>query len=165
MKVYRLNVSIIGISRVLRGFEASEASTFGQLHDAIFHALNRHDPRAYAFYVTKTVADDRKARLKAPLIIASNDAKVDVGRKQASQPAADTTLGAVGLVSSDVLYYLFDFNEEWWHRIDVASVTEQDGDVPPIRVAESVGGAPPQYKEQEEDDDHEEDEEDYDDEG
>ena len=52
-----------------------------------------------------------------------------------------------------MFHYLFDFGDEWWHRIRVDSVTEADGEVPPARTVKSVGAAPPQYMEYEDDDD------------
>lgn len=157
MKVYRLNIMIIGISRVLRGFEVSEVCPFDQLHEAIFHAFNRHDERAYAFYVTRAAIEDRKARMDAPLIVASANAKVSAGKGQDCQSAPGTTVASAGLAPDDVLYYLFDFKEEWWHRIDVKSIEDKDGAVEPVRLVESIGGAPEQHKDLEEDDDDDDD--------
>jgi len=164
MKIYRLNVSVIGISSVRRGFDVSEACTFDQLHDAIFHALNRHDERGYAFYITKTATEDRQGRLAAPDIRSSRHEAGPAGSGPAGQTADATTVGSVGLAVNDVIYYLFDFREEWWHHIDVAGVEEKEAPAESIRLVDSVGAAPPQHKEleeEDEDDDHEE----YDDEG
>ncbi len=160
MKVYRLNVTIIGLSRVLRGFDVSGACTFDKLHEAIFHAFNRHDERAYAFYLTKAATQDRMVRMGAPLIVASDNAKVSAGKGQDCRSATGTTVASAQLAPGDVLYYLFDFKEEWWHRIDVKTVADIEGDTEPILLAESVGGAPVQHEELEEDDDDDEDDDD-----
>jgi len=160
MKLYRMNVMIIGISRVLRGFEVSGACTFEQLHEAIFHAFNRHDERTYAFYVTKAASEDRKTWMDAPLIIASDNARVSAGKGQDCRSASGTTVASAALAAEDVLYYLFDFKEEWWHRVEVKALVDQEDTMEPIRLVESIGGAPEQHKELEEEDDDDDDDDD-----
>jgi hypothetical protein len=53
------------------------------------------------------------------------------------------------LQTKDVFFYLFDFGDDWWHRIRVQTVKEIIGNKKSIKVIKSVGEAPPQYPEYE----------------
>jgi hypothetical protein len=152
MKIYRLRVSIIGISKLYRIIEASERCTLDRLHEVIFDAFNRYDAHLYSFFVTRKDTQNSTTIWKAPEIThpAALQDGADFGRPKRS--TSETTLGALGVGDKEVFHYLFDFGDEWWHRIRVESVTETDGDVVPIRVVKSVGAAPPQYMDDEDDD-------------
>ena len=163
MKTYRLRVSIIGLAKLYRIIEASEACTFDQLHEVIFDAFNRYDAHLYSFFMTKKDTRNPRTIWNAPEIThpaALQDAP-DFSRRKRS--TSDTTLGEIGLEEKEVFHYLFDFGDEWWHRIRVESITEAGGEIAAAQVVKSIGAAPPQYKEYEDDDDV--DEEEYDDEG
>ncbi len=148
MKVYRLRVSIIGISKLYRIIEASETCTFDQLHEVIFDAFNRYDAHLYSFFMTKKDTKNPRTICSAPEITHPAALQDDSGYGRPKRSSSsDTTLGAVGLESKAVFHYLFDFGDEWWHRIRVESVT--DGEVASVRTVKSVGAAPPQYMEHE----------------
>jgi hypothetical protein len=67
------------------------------------------------------------------------------GRKKKS--TAKTRIGDVGLDKKDVFHYLFDFGDDWWHRIRVQSLKETNLRKKSINIIKSIGESPPQYPE------------------
>ena len=62
------------------------------------------------------------------------------------KPSADRTyIGDPGFKPKDVFYYLFDFGDEWWHRIRVQRVDETSSPKKHLEIIKSVGDSPPQY--------------------
>jgi len=45
----------------------------------------------------------------------------------------------------DVFHYLFDFGDDWWHRIRVQSLKETNLRKKSIKIIKSIGESPPQY--------------------
>ena len=163
MKTYKLKVSIMGIPKVYRIIDASQACTFDQLHEVIFDAFNRHDPHLYSFFITKKDIRNPRICWSAPEITHPAALQEQGQFSRSKQSSTETALGDVGLSGKDIFHYLFDFGDEWWHRIRVESVAEAEGEVETARVVKTMGPSPPQYMEYIEDDDV--DDEAFDDEG
>jgi hypothetical protein len=51
----------------------------------------------------------------------------------------------VGLNEKDVFHYLFDFGDDWWHRIRMQKIYEINPRKKHIKLIKSVGESPPQY--------------------
>ena len=77
------------------------------------------------------------------------------GNKRKS--TAKIRIGDVGLNENDVFHYLFDFGDDWWHRIRVQNVIETKSKKKHIKLIKSFGESPPQYPDYD-DDYYEEDE-------
>ena len=58
---------------------------------------------------------------------------------------ANTRIGDVGLNKNDVFHYLFDFGDDWWHRIKVQNIGETESKKKHIKLIKSAGESPPQY--------------------
>jgi hypothetical protein len=58
---------------------------------------------------------------------------------------AKIKIGEVGLEVKDVFHYLFDFGDDWWHRIRVQSIREGALKRKHIQAVKRVGASPPQY--------------------
>jgi len=69
--------------------------------------------------------------------------------------AAKTRIGDVGLNENDVFHYLFDFGDDWWHRIRVQNIDETKSKKKHIKLIKSVGESPPQYPDYDDDYDEE----------
>lgn len=65
---------------------------------------------------------------------------------------AETRIGDVDLKEKDVIHYLFDFGDDWWHRVRVQSVDKSTSNKKHVRLVKSVGASPPQYDYDEDDD-------------
>lgn len=154
MKIYTLRVSIIGIPKLYRIIELSDTSTFDDLHDVIFEAFHRYDSHLYSFFITKKDTQDMRIIWKAPEIThPQNTMDVVWEEKKEKVAANEICIGQVGLEEKDVFQYLFDFGDDWWHRIRVQSIKEKKIKGRHIKIVKSVGDSPPQYPEYDEDDD------------
>lgn len=146
MNMYRFKVSIVGMARLHRIMEASGNCTFDDVHDAIFQAFDRYDPHLYSFYMTKKEMKNTHSISRCPEITHPANLGHDVSFEQGAKSTKNTRIDDVDLEEKDIFYYLFDFGDEWWHRIRVESITEADSSRKKIlHVVKSVGDSPPQY--------------------
>ena len=156
MKIYQLKVSIIGIPKLNRVIEVSENCTFDDLHKAIFEAFDRYDPHLYSFFITKADTKNMRSIINAPEITHPQNTEDLMGFGKKKKSASKTKIGNVGLAEKDVFNYLFDFGDDWWHRIRVEKIIESKTNRKRVKLIKSVGEAPPQYSDDEdyfEDDD------------
>jgi hypothetical protein len=147
-KLYTLDVFIIGgpmtesflkktrvISRTIR---IRGDQTLEELHRVIFDAFDREEEHMYEFQVGgERPMDARARRYVLPACLHDED-----------EPAGDvrrTTIGSLGLQDGDVFGYWFDFGDDWWHQINVASVEEGAARGKFPQVIKRVGKSPPQY--------------------
>ncbi len=145
MRVYQLRVSIIGIPKVYRIIEVSENCTFDDLHETIFDAFNRYDPHLYSFFITKKDTKSIHSIYEAPEITHPQNVEDLYGFGRKKKSTAKTRLGDVEWVEKDIFHYLFDFGDEWWHRIRVQSIKETNLRKKSIKIIKSIGESPPQY--------------------
>jgi hypothetical protein len=145
MRVYQLRVSIIGLPKVYRIIEASENCTFDDLHETIFDAFNRDDPHLYSFFITKKDTKSIHSIYEAPEITHPQNVENLYGFGRKKKSTAKTRLGEVEWVEKDIFHYLFDFGDEWWHRIRVQSIKETNLRKKSIKIIKSIGESPPQY--------------------
>ena len=140
----------MGIPKLHRIIEVTGNCTFEDLHDKIFEAFERYDPHLYSFYLTK---EDTKSKVKiweSPEITHPQNTLSDVWDEKIEKEFADEVkIEEANLQTKDVFFYLFDFGDDWWHRIRVQTVKEIIGNKKSIKVIKSVGEAPPQYPEYE----------------
>jgi hypothetical protein len=154
MKRYRLKVSIIGIPRLYRLFDAAGNATLEEFHEAIFNAFDRYDPHLYSFFMTRKDTKNIRAICDAPEITHPQNVEDFMGFGPAKPSAAKTRLGDLDLAEKEVFHYLFDFGDDWWHRIRVERMTEVPGKGKSITLIKRVGQSPDQYQEYDEDDDY-----------
>lgn len=147
MKMYRFKVSIVGITNLHRVIEASGNCTFDDLHDAIFEAFDQYDEHLYSFFITKSDSKSRRSIVQAPEITHPEAMEDFMGFGKKTRSTAITTIDDVKLEVKDVFHYLFDFGDDWWHRIRVESITESSSGKKSVRIVKSVGQSPPQYPE------------------
>jgi len=158
MKIYQFRVSIIGIPKLYRTIEASEDCTFDDLHDAIFQAFDRYDYHLYSFFITRKDTKNMRTIYNAPEITHPQNVEDIMGFGKRKKSTAKTRIGNVGLNQNDVFHYLFDFGDDWWHRIRVQKLNETGSKKKHIKLIKSVGESPPQYPDY---DDNEYDDEEY----
>jgi hypothetical protein len=147
MKQYQFKVSIMGLPKVYRVIEASGNCTFDDLHDAIFAAFDRYDEHLYSFFITKSDSKSRRSIMQAPEITHPEAMEDFMGFGKKTRSTANTTIDDVQLEVKDLFHYLFDFGDDWWHRIRVESITESSSGKKSVRIVKSVGQSPPQYPE------------------
>ena len=145
MKNYQLKVSIIGISKLFRVIELSENCTFDDLHMAIFDAFDRYDPHLYSFFITKADTKNIRSIINTPEITHPQNTEDPMGFGKKKKSASKTKIGSVDLAEKDIFHYLFDFGDDWWHRICVEKIFESENNRKTIKLIKAIGEAPPQY--------------------
>ena len=116
--------------------------TLDDLHDAIYDAFDRYDEHLYSFYFpppgTKELA---MSKLRDDVEYTHSS----VSRRKGRFPIwtcgmpRKTKLSSLKLKPKQLLYYLFDFGDEWWHesRSKRSTPREEKGKYP--RVVETHG--------------------------
>lgn len=145
MKIYQFRVSIIGIPNLYRIIEASENCTFDDFHKAIFQAFDRFEEHLYSFFITRKDTKNIRGIYDAPEITHPMNVDDITGFDKRKKSTTKTRIGDVDLNEKDIFHYLFDFGDDWWHRIKVQKIYEMNSKKKHIKVTKSVGESPPQY--------------------
>jgi len=131
---------------VSRTIEVRGTNTLDQLHEAIFRAFDRFDAHMYEFEFAESAMHPGGRRIGLPTSRYSpfSDPKDD------PEDALRTRIDSLYLGAGEAFGYLFDFGDEWWHRIDVVSIEEKTATGRYPRITQRVGESPPQYVDEEE---------------
>ena len=160
--LYRLKVSLdfhrkVPMNKLHRIIELSENATFEDLHNQIFEAFERFDPHMYRFYLTR----DKKVTGMRALYDCPDKDIVGMGGEYDEKSYQDATtyrLQDANLKEKDLLYYWFDFGDDWIHRIRVEKISsfptcyieDYRAGEPVFGEIQGIGEAPPQYDDEEE---------------
>ena len=145
MKIYQFRASIIGVPKLYRLIEVSENCTFDNFHEAIFQAFDRYDHHLYSFFLTRKDTTNIRSIYNAPEVAHPQNVEDIFGFGKKKKSTAKTRIGDIDLNEKDIFHYLFDFGDNWWHRIRVKSIKEVESNKKHIRLVKSVGESPPQY--------------------
>jgi hypothetical protein len=126
------------VSRII---EIKGRNTLADLHKILFQAFDREEEHLYEFQVGGTRPNDPNARRYSLPSVAETALPGEA-------PVGDVTRTAIadlGLSIEDVFGYWFDFGDDWWHQINVVSITEKAGKGKYPKITQRVGASPPQY--------------------
>ena len=154
MPYYRLKVSIIGVPRLYRLIDISGGNTLEDLHEAIFAAFDRHDSHLYSFFITRQDTKSVRTIYNAPEVTHPQNTEDFMGFGPPKRSAAKTRVGDLDLVEKDVFHYLFDFGDDWWHRIRVEKIFNSPGKTKLVKVVKAVGTSPAQYPDYDDEDEY-----------
>jgi Plasmid pRiA4b ORF-3-like protein len=112
-----------------RRIEIQGSNTLQELHKIIFKAFDRSDEHMYEFQLGGSEPGDPKARRYT------------------------TTINDLGLSIDEHFAYLFDFGDEWWHQIDVMTISEPNPKGKYPKITQREGASPPQYADMDNEDD------------
>lgn len=148
--LYRFKVSLFHDKKIYREIELNGADTLETLHEAIFQAYDRLDKHMYSFYLSKVQLEslEKVTQYAEYTLTAVMDGFADFDRgdkKHITGNVAETTIAELGLEEKDMLYYLFDFGDEWWHELTLLSISEKVEPAVYPRVVKIVGESPSQY--------------------
>ena len=146
MTVIRFCVTLMGIRMVNRIIEAGEDCTLEDLHDTIYRVFGRNDPHLYSFFITGEDTHSLRKIRDAPEITHPDFCDDVFGSGASRESAAQVTLGNLDLEEGEGFHYLFDFGDEWWHRIRVDAVAEDKQGTNRIKTVKSIGESPSQYE-------------------
>lgn len=159
--VYVFKVSLIEDENIWRRIAIRGSQTLDDLHWAIFDAFDREEEHPYCFYVPPPGETGEEALQYAVRYFDPEVYDLAVGAKDAGR----AVIGRLGLRPGQVIYYEFDFGDQWWHKIVLESVEKAVAGVRYPRVLERHGESPPQYPwDDEDEDDFDEEEYEYEDE-
>jgi hypothetical protein len=154
MTYYRLKVSIIGIPRLYRLIDISGSNTLEDLHEAIFAAFGRYDPHLYSFFITRKDTKNVRTIYNAPEVTHPQNTEDVMGFGPPKHSAAKTRVDDLDLAEKEVFHYLFDFGDDWWHRIRVERIFNAPGEAKLVKVVKAVGTSPAQYPDYDDEDDY-----------
>jgi hypothetical protein len=122
---------------VSRTIEIRGDQTFEVLHHALFEAFDREDEHMYEFQIGGRGPQDPNAKRYVS----------DPTDKDSAGYVGKTRIDAVGLQEDQAFGYWFDYGDDWWHQINVLSISDNvpRGRYP--KVTKRVGASPPQYEE------------------
>jgi len=140
---------------VSRTIEIRGDQTLDDLHGAIFRAFERFDEHLYEFQFGKEPDDPEGERYTHP------SALEDLGLvpMKPAKDASKTRIDSLQLTVRQLFGYWFDFGDDWWHTIEVISISDEATGEEYPRVTKRVGESPPQYPALEDEDYEDEDEE------
>ena len=154
MPYYRLKVSILGIPKLYRLIDISGNNTLEDLHEAIFAAFDRYDPHLYSFFITLKDTKSIRTIYDAPEITHPQNTEDFMGLGPPKRSAAKTRVADLDLAEKDIFHYLFDFGDDWWHRIRVEKIFDAAGKSQLVKVVKAVGPSPAQYPDYDDEDEY-----------
>jgi hypothetical protein len=141
LNVYQLDVELIGGPIILdrpvaRRIRIGGDQTLHDLHELLRSAFDWRDDEPYDFMFGAPYEPD--ARRFTGGIDPGNECQGEMPETRA------ISLDSLELCQGQTFGYLFDFGEEWIHRVTVSTIVEGRGYVR-ARVVERQGTAPPQH--------------------
>ena len=132
--IHRFKVSLRDRPDIWRIIEIKENQMLSSLHKAIFKAFNRFEEHPYSFFMSNKPYD-KESEYTSP----------GLDPKGTSKLATRIRIDSLALHSGQKFLYLFDYGDEWWHEVELVSVTEKvtRGSYP--RVVKKQGKSPPQH--------------------
>jgi hypothetical protein len=127
---------------ILRKIEIRGGQTLEDLHLAIFDAFDREEDHLYEYQIGGKGPNDPEAIRYCTPDPFENSEKLSKSCNYASA----TTIDSLKIEIDDVFGYWFDFGDDWWHQINVASIQSitPTGEYP--KVVEGIGESPPEYQ-------------------
>lgn len=145
-RIYIFKVKLKFAKSIWRRIAIRGDQTLEGLHHAIFSAFDRYDDHLYAFYKTQNPNSISRTRLHdVPQYTDSSG----VGEFSTNiHDASKTRISSLNLKEKNTLEYLFDFGDEWWHILELESISERKIDANKYpAIIEKKGKSPDQYPE------------------
>ncbi len=148
--LYTLEVALIGgpiteefieqNPSVIRTLEIKGSQTLQDLHQIIFKAFDREEEHLHEFQIGGEAPQDPKADRYGP-----QPMMMPLPGEEPVGDVATTTIASLGLAVDEPFGYWFDFGDDWWHQINVVSISDPVPKRKYPRITERMGASPPQY--------------------
>ena len=146
--VYRFEVRLLsgpfaltkGQRKPLRVIDIRGSQTLENLHAAIGDAFDRDDDHLFEFQIGGKKPKDRSATLYAwpeHMNVECRDVRT-------------TKIASLGLEIGHFFFYLFDFGDEWMHRVRLEEIMPAEPGAKYPMVVKKQGDSPPQYRDHDE---------------
>jgi tetratricopeptide (TPR) repeat protein len=119
--IYIFKVSLEDVPEIWRKIEIGGNQTLHQLHEAIFKAFERLEERPYAFFLSGKRWDSSS----------------EYGMPGLESKAKRAKIGSLGLRVGKKLLYVFDFEYERWHSLELLGIGEEENTGKYPRIVES----------------------------
>jgi hypothetical protein len=139
-RVFELEVELlyapVGLDeRIVRRVRINGDNTLQDLHTSIHQSFDRVEDEAYEFMFGPPYDPDTRRY---------TGSGQELNDDESPFSAAGVRLDSLGLKAQDSFGYLFDFSDEWVHRVTIGSIKEVQGRSVPPQVISRVGESPPQ---------------------
>ena len=132
--IHRFKVSLRNRPDIWRIIDMKGTQMLSSLHKAIFKAFDRFEEHEYSFFLSNKPYD-RESEYTSP----------GIGTDGTSKLATRIRIDSIELYGGPKFLYLFDYGDEWWHEVELISVTERVTRANYPRVVKKQGKSPPQY--------------------
>ena len=132
--IHRFKVSLRDRPDIWRIIDIKENQMLSSLHKAIFKAFDRFEEHQYSFFLSNKPYD-RESEYTSPGLDTDGTNKL----------ATRIRIDSIALYGGPNILYLFDYGDEWWHEVELISVTERVTRASYPRVVKKQGKSPPQY--------------------
>jgi len=132
--IHRFKVSLRDEPGIWRIIDIKGNQMLSSLHKAIFKAFDRFEEHPYSFFLSNKLYDKGSEYISPGL-------DEDGTEKLATRIRIDS----ITLYGGPKFLYLFDYGDEWWHEVELMSVTEKVTRASYPRVVKKQGKSPPQY--------------------
>jgi len=132
--IHRFKVSLRDRPDIWRIIDIKGNQMLSSLHKAIFKAFDRFEEHQYSFFLSNKPFD-RESEYTSPGLDTDGTGKL----------ATRIRIDSVELYGGPIFLYLFDYGDEWWHNVELISVTERVTRANYPRVVKKQGKSPPQY--------------------
>jgi tetratricopeptide (TPR) repeat protein len=132
--IHRFKVMLRDNPDIWRIIDIKGNQMLSSLHKAIFKAFDRFEEHQYSFFLSNKPFD-RDSEYASPGL------DTDVTGKLATRIRIDS----IALYGGPKFLYLFDYGDEWWHEVELISVTERVTRANYPRIVKKQGKSPPQY--------------------
>jgi len=132
--IHRFKVSLRDRPDIWRIIDIKGNQMLSSLHKVIFKAFDRSEEHQYSFFLSNKPFD-RESEYTSPGISADGTGKL----------ATRIRIDSVELYGGPKFLYLFDYGDEWWHNVELISVTQRVTRANYPRVVKKQGKSPQQY--------------------
>ena len=132
--IHRFKVSLRDNPAIWRIIDIKGTQMLSSLHKAIFKAFDRFEEHPYSFFLSNKFYD-KESEYTSPGLDTDGMGKL----------ATRIRIDSVELYGGPKFLYLFDYGDEWWHNVELISVTQRVTRANYPRVVKKHGKSPPQY--------------------
>ena len=132
--IHRFKVSLRDRPDIWRIIDIKGNQMLSSLHKGIFKAFDRVEEHQYSFFLSNKPYD-RDTEYISPGLDTGGTSKL----------ATRIRIDSLALYTDGTFLYLFDYGDEWWHEIELLSVTERVTRASYPRVVKKQGKSPSQY--------------------
>jgi len=132
--IHRFKVSLRDTPDIWRIIDMKGNQMLSSLHKAIFKAFDRFEEHQYSFFLSNKPYD-KESEYTSPGLDTDGTGKL----------ASRIRIDSVELYGGRKFLYLFNYGDEWWHEVELMSVTERVTRAKYPRVVKKQGKSPAQY--------------------